>query len=216
MKLIFQPELEGLRGLTSAERETVQEILADLGGAADRIRRAGEKWVGLNKRTREKVLEAAPPTWGAFLNRLTLVGERKLHPHLYAAVGNAARWLGKLPLEDQDRYLRGRIPVVTASGRDTRLVDVEELSELQREQVFKKSEDGTVVIRDVPQQKAFLEERKRRLEREQERLLGDLTSIKRPGRWRIEKGRLYPAKERVEEGYTKGDVKRMLKDLAVE
>lgn len=216
---IITPDLDGLRGLNAEDRATVHEILADLGAAADRIRRAGDKWVALSGKTRERVIEAAPPTWRVFLHRLDLVGRQKLHPQLYASVGKAATWLGKLPLAEQDRYLRERIPVVIVqpSGRqDVRLIDIEEMGEAHREQVFKREDDGTVVLRDVPQQKAWLEQRRERQERAEERHLGDLTVIRRPGRWRVEKGKLYPDKGRVESGFTLRDVKMMAKDLAIE
>lgn len=220
MKLTtITPDLDGLRGLSANDRATVHEILADLGGAADRIRRAGEKWVALSAKVRERVLEAAPPTWRVFLQRLELVGAQKLHPQLYSSLGKAATWLGKLPLAEQDRYLRERIPVVIVqpSGRqDVRLFDIEEMGEAHREQVFRREDDGAVLIRDVPQQKAWLELKRERQERAEERHLGDFTVIRRPGRWRVEKGKLYPDKGRIETGYTIRDIKMMAKDLAVE
>lgn len=213
------PVPEELKGLTASQRAVVNEIMADLAGSANYIRRAAEKWIELSEKVRDTVIEAAAPTWRPFLNRLTLVGEGHLHPLLYSSVGIASRWLGKLPLADQDRYLRERIPVVVqgASGRrDTRMIDIEDMSEAHREQVFKKTDDGTVLIRDKEMQIAFLDERQRRQERDEEQRLGDFTVIKRPGRWRVEKGKLYPDKGRVEAGFTLRDIKMMAKDLAIE
>lgn len=213
------PELESLKGLSHAERETVAQIMSDLGGAAHCIQKAADRWIALAAKTREKVLDAAAPTWRPFLARLTEVGEGRLHPLLYSKIGFAARWLGRLPLTEQDKYLRGRIPVVHMDGRgrfDTRLVDVEEMSEEQRKQVFKANDDETVIVRDAAQQQAYLIDKKRRADRAEELKLGDLNVIKRPGRWRVEKGKLFPDRARVETGFTKRDISLMLRDLSVE
>lgn len=211
---VIAPELE-LKGLSQDERATVSEIFADLGGAAERIKRAGTKWVALPDRTRAKVLEGVPPTWQTFLKRLQRVGEGTLHPMLYASVGKAATYLGKLPLPEQDRYLRELIPVairVGASRWDSRAVDVEAMSEDQRRQVFKEV-DGTVFVRTLEEQQAYIADQERRKQRAEEAQSGDLKVVNRPGRWRVEKGRIYVDKIKLTEGITKADLKLMAKDM---
>ncbi len=214
---LIQPELDAIRGVSGDDRDTVREILTDLSGAANNVRKAAEKWATLTPGTRKKVIEGLPPTWRGFMDRLTLVAEDRLHPQLYAAAGRAATLLGKLPLADQDRYLRERIPVaILKRGKpDVLLMDVEEMNEEQRKQVFKESKDNghAVLVRDVAQQTAYLDDLARRREREQQ-VEHDATVIDRPGRWRVQKGKAIINADRAKIGLTLKDARLLLKDLS--
>lgn len=215
-KLIV-PELDDLRGLKPAERELVAQIINDLTGAARAIQRAGERWASLSPETRKRVFEELPPTWKTWFNRLTLVGEHKLHPQLYNHGGRAGRLLGRLPYEDQERFLSSRIPVLIVKNRrqDVKHLDVEELTEEQSKLVFKREGD-TVIVRTVEMQKAYLEDQERRQRLAEERSAGNLTKISRPGRWKVLGDKLYPDEARVEGGYSVKDIKLMLRDLSIE
>lgn len=208
-------EVDTLRGISPDDKRILSEILTDLTGAADRIRRAGSKWVSLSEKTRDKVLENIPSTWKVFFQRLQRVGEGSLHPHLYSATGYAASCLGRLPIEEQDKYIRELIPVSVMSGRtpDVLRIDVEDMSAAQRSQVFKQA-GKSVSIRSIPEQRAWLAEQKRKQDKEDDAELG-LTDITRAGRWRVHKGRVFIDPDKVESGLTKKDVALMLRDLSI-
>jgi hypothetical protein len=204
-----------IEGITRSEREAFSQILTDLQGAAESIARAGGRWVGLSKPTRTRILKEVPSTWRTFLNRLSLVGEGHLHPQLYSASSIAARYLGRLPMPEQTRFLRELIPtvVVRENGRrDVRNLDVEDMSDGTRRQVFAKVGD-TVVVRGIPEQNAYLDLLERRRTRQEEQELGNVDIINRPGRWKIEQGKVYVTKEKAAGGLTLRDVKQILKDL---
>jgi hypothetical protein len=208
-------EVDTFRGISLDDKKTLSEILTDLSGAADRIRRAGTKWVGLSEKTRDKVLENIPATWKGFFYRLQLVGEGRLHPHLYSATGAPARYLGRLPIDDQDKYIRELIPVAVLRGRtpDILRIDVEEMSKNQQQQVFKVS--GEVVqIRSIPEQRAWMAEQERKAAKQEDSELG-LTDINRAGRWRVSKGRVYIDPDKVASGLTRKDVALILRDLSI-
>lgn len=215
MKLALSLVPEEVRGLSQDDRAILAEILNDLAKAVEGIRRAALKWVALSGAARRRILAETPPTWRFYLQKLQRVGEGTLHPQLYHAAGLAARYLGRLPLPEQERYLRERIPVVTLDGRgrtDERLMDVEEMDDGERQQVFKTAGD-TVVVRTPEEQRAWLEERARRKAEAEARHIGDVDVVRRPGRWRVERGHIYVEPEKAKSGLTLRDVRTMLKDL---
>jgi hypothetical protein len=212
MKIIV-PDFE-LKGLSAEDRAVLSQIFAGLSGAANSILEAGQLWIGLRESVREKVLNNVPPTWRKFLARLERVGQGTLHPMLYSAASNASTWLAKMPIDDQDRFLRERIPVAIKRGGkwDIKNLDVEEMSEEQRKQVFKTVE-SVVIVRSIEEQQAYAAEQEKRKERQEAAELGNLTVINRPGRWKVEKGRVWPDKIKLTDGLTKRDLTQMLKDL---
>jgi hypothetical protein len=203
-----------IRGVSAEDRQTVLEILADLTNVAERIKRASVKWIALPDRTRARVLEAVSPTAKTFLDRLTKVGEGTLHPMLYNSVGKASHYLGKLPLPEQDLYLRERIPVAVLNGgkADMLNVDIEDMTPNQRKQVFKVHGD-VVTVRSIAEQRAWLADQEQRRQRIEDEELNALTVINRPGRWKIEKGKVWLDTDKLETGLTKRDIAQMLRDL---
>ncbi len=202
-----------IEGITKAERELLADILNDARLSAERLAKAAAKWVSLSVESREKVAAQSNPSLREFWARLTKVGEGLLHPQLVMIGGRAATCLGKLPLEDQERYLRERLPVVVRRGRgfDTRLVDVAEMTEDQRRQVFKVADSGAVTVRDDEAQKAYFANRAAQMLVEQERQDG-MKKVERVG-WRVEGGKVWLKEEKVESGITRRDLLTMLRDL---
>lgn len=200
-------------GITRAEREVLADILNDARLSAERLAKAAAKWVGMAEGTREKIVAQSNPSLRDFWGRLTRVGDGLLHPQLVLLGGKAASALGKLPLEDQERYLRERLPVVIRRGRgfDVRLVDVAEMNDEQRRQVFKVSDSGAVAVRDEDAQKAYFANRAAQLLVERERLDG-MKKVERVG-WRVEGGRVWVKEDKVESGLTRRDLLTMLRDL---
>lgn len=204
--------MPGLR-LSGSEGQIVEEILTDIKGAQDRLLRAAKKWVNLSERTRGRVIEATPASYREFWSRLDRVGRGELHPQLANVGGLPARYLGRLPVDEQERYLRDLIPVaVTVRNKpDVLLVDVAVMSSRQRAQVFKVA-GQTVHVRSVAEQRAWLaDQEQRRLAREE--MESGLARVERPGRWTVEKGKVWIAPEKVESGLTKRDMLTMLRDL---
>lgn len=202
-----------IEGITRAEREVLADILNDARLSAERLAKAAGKWVGLAAETREKIVAQSNPSLRDFWARLTRVGEGLLHPQLVMVGGKAAACLGKLPLEDQERYLRERVPVVIRRGRgfDVRLVDVAEMSDEQRRQVFKVSDSGAVAVRDEEAQKAYFANRAAQLLVEREKA-DAMKKVERVG-WRVEGGKVWVKPDKVESGLTRRDVVTMLRDL---
>jgi hypothetical protein len=200
-------------GLTAEQRTALDEILRDVQTSVDRLARAAKRWVELPPRAREKIIEQTNPSFCEFWKRLESVGSGVLHPQLATVGGTAARLLGRLPLEEQDRYLRELLPVVVTKGRgwDVRLVDVAELTEDQRKQVFKLASDGGVTVREVEAQKVWVADRiaKRLVEASGGE---ELTRVERSG-WRVERGRVWVKPSLVEGGITRKQLERMLADL---
>lgn len=206
-------EMPEITGLTVEQRDILAEILRDMQASVDRLAKAARKWVELPEKARARIVEQTNPSFREFWTRLEKVGNGVLHPQLATVGGTAARLLGKLPLDDQDRYLREMLPVVIHKGRgwDVRLVDVGALSEDQRKQVFKLSSDGAVTVREVEAQKVWLADRAAK--RVLENAAGAaLTRVDRAG-WMVEKGRLWVKPSLVENGITRKQLEKMLADL---
>jgi hypothetical protein len=202
-----------IEGISKAEREMLADILNDARLSAERLAKAASKWVSLSVESREKIAAQSNPSLRDFWARLTKVGEGLLHPQLVMIGGKAAACLGKLPLDDQERYLRERLPVVVRRGRgfDVRLVDVAEMTEDQRRQVFKVADSGAVTVRDEEAQKAYFANRAAQLLVERERLDG-MKKVERVG-WRVEGGKVWVKEDKVESGITRRDLLTMLRDL---
>lgn len=202
-----------VEGLSKHEREVLTDILNDARLSAERLAKAAAKWVDLSEASREKIVEQSTPSLREFWARLTRVGEGLLHPQLVMIGGRAATALGKLPLEDQERYLRERVPVLVRRGRgfDMRLVDVAEMTEDQRRQVFKVSDGGEVTVRDEEAQKNYFANRAAQLLVERERAEA-LKKVERVG-WRVELGKVWVKPDKVESGLTRRDLLTMLRDL---
>lgn len=202
-----------IEGITRAEREVLADILNDARLSAERLAKAAGKWVGLAEETREKIVAQSNPSLRDFWARLTRVGVGLLHPQLVMIGGKAAACLGKLPLDDQERYLRERVPVVIRRGRgfDVRLVDVAEMTDEQRRQVFKVSDSGAVAVRDEEAQKAYFANRAAQLLVEREKA-DAMKKVERVG-WRVEGGKVWVKPDKVESGLTRRDVVTMLRDL---
>lgn len=206
-------EMPEITGLTADQKETLAEIFREVQASVDRLARAARKWVDLPEKARARIVEQTNPAFREFWTRLEKVGLGTLHPQLATVGGTAARLLGKLPLDDQDRYLREMLPVVIHRGRgwDVRLVDVGALSEDQRKQVFKVAADGSVIVRDEEMQKAWLSEKAAK--KVLEHAAGELmTKVERAG-WRVEKGKLWVKPQLVENGISRRQLEKMLADL---
>lgn len=200
-------------GISRADREVLEDILNDARISVERLGKAAAKWVGLTEATRAKIIEQSNPSLREFWARLTRVGDGLLHPQLVMIGGRAAATLGKLPLEDQERYLRERVPVLVRRGRgfDMRLVDVAEMTEEQRRQVFKVSDSGVVTVRDEEAQKNYFANRAAQIMVERERAEA-LKKVERVG-WRVEFGKVWVKPDKVESGLTRRDLLTMLRDL---
>ena len=199
-------------GLSRPEQEVLVEIMADIKKSLDGIRRAAAKWVELPERARAKIVEQTRPSLRDFWAKLERVGSGMLHPQLATVSGLAARYLGKLGIEEQERFLRDGIPVVEVKrGRyDTRLMDVVMMSEEQRKQVFRVAGQGCAV-RTVEEQQVWLADQaaKRLLKSE---ATDRLKKVDRVG-WSVAGGRVFVKAARVESGLTLRDLETMLKDL---
>jgi hypothetical protein len=200
-------------GLSRPEQEALGEIMADIKRSLDGIRKAAARWVELPEKARAKIVEQTRPSLRDFWAKLERVGSGMLHPQLATVSGLAARYLGKLSIEEQERFLRDGIPVVEVKrGRnyDTRLVDVVLMSEEQRKQVFRVSGQGCAVRTEEEQQVWLADQAAKRLLRQE--AAGRLKKVDRVG-WSVAGGRVFVKPARVEAGLTLRDLETMLKDL---
>lgn len=198
----------------TVERKAVEVILTDLNRAHNAIAKAARKWLTLSEDTRDQVIEATPQGMRDIWLKLDRVGSGTLHPRLVTSSGLASRYLSKLPIEEQERYLSELIEVAIRRGgrADILRVDVENMSSLQRQQVFAVT-GNTVKVRSIAEQKAWLADREQK-EREKD-AHAETTRIDRPGRWTVEKGRVFISPEKIEVGLTKRDVAAILRDLGL-
>jgi hypothetical protein len=198
-------------GLSKAEHELLNSIMADIKRGLDATMRAARTWLALSEKARARIVEQTRPSLRDFWTKLERVGAGELHPQLATVSGVAARYLGKVSLAEQELYLRDGIPVVLATrSRDVRLVDVVMMSEEQRKQVFKVAGAGWAV-RTVEEQKHWLaDQAARRLLRQEAK--STLKKVDRVG-WSVERGRVFVKAGRVKEGLTKRDLETMLRDL---
>ena len=200
-------------GLTTDQQAVLREILRDIQVSVDKMAKAAQRWVELPEKARKRIVEQTNPSLRQFWQRLEKVGMGQLHPLLLTVAGSAATLLGKMPLDDQDKYLRELIPVAVKKGRawDERLVDVAEMSEEQKKQVFKVSSDGTVTVRSKEAQIQWIAAADAK--RLQEDLAADaLRKVERTG-WKVEKGRVWLKPAALEAGLTRKQVEQMLRDL---
>ena len=203
-----------LRGVSRADTEVVAEILRDLKSASDRVVKAARKWVELPEETRTAVVEGSPRTLRDVWARLDRIGTGAMHPLLWSMHGHAANLLAKLPMDQQEKFLAEKVPVavVSASGRaDIHRIAIEDMGAETRLQVFA-VRGNQVTVRTVAEQRAWLVEKSRKEALAAERE-SQVTRIERPGRWVVEKGRVFPDAARVESGFTLADVLKMVKDL---
>lgn len=199
-------------GLSRPEQEVLVEIMADIKKSLDGIRRAAAKWVELPERARAKIVEQTRPSLRDFWAKLERVGSGMLHPQLATVSGLAARYLGKLGIEEQERFLRDGIPVVEVKrGKyDARLLDVVMMSEEQRKQVFRAS-GQSVAVRTEEEQRVWLaDQAAKRLLRQE--AADRLKKVDRVG-WSVQGGKVFVKAARVESGLTLRDLETMLKDL---
>lgn len=198
-------------GLSKAEQETLASIMADIKRGLDATLRAARAWAELPPKAREKIVEQTRPHLRDFWTKLDRVGAGELHPQLATVSGLAERYLGKMAIEEQERYLRDGIPVATLRSKsDFRLVDVVSMTKEQRQQVFKTA-GGVVAVRTVEEQRSWLADQaaKRLLAKE---AAERLKKVDRVG-WSVQGGRVFVKPARVEAGLTKRDLEVMLKDL---
>lgn len=197
-------------GLSKTEHDVLVSIMADIKRGLDATLRAARAWVELPEGARKKIVEQTRPSMREFWQKLEQVGVGHLHPQLATVSGLAARYLGKLPLEQQEGYLRDGIPVASLRGKDHRLVDVVTMSEDQRKQVFRRAGEG-IAVRTVDEQRAWLADQAAKRVLEKERLAG-LKTVERVG-WSVRAGRVFVKAARVESGLTRRDLETMLRDL---
>ena len=205
-----------LRGVSQEDLATVSEILREIKGATERVVKAARRWVEMPEEVRERVVRGSPATLRDVWHRLERIGMGQMHPLLWGSYGHNANLLARLPLQDQERYLAEKIPVavVSSNGRpDIQRIALEDLGATLRLQVFK-SAGRTVQVRTVAEQRAWLAEQQRRRELEEERDTG-ITRIDRPGRWKVEKNRVWVDPAKLETGLTLKDLAQMMRDLKV-
>lgn len=208
------PVTFNLTGITKVDREAFEALLLDLKAGMDRIAKAARRWVEFSDEVRAKLREAAPPAFGDMWDRLERIGNGSLSPMLYALHGRGAKLLAKMPVPEQERWLSDRVPVLVMKGGnrpDELRVAVEHLSAEQQLQVFKVDASG-VRIRSIAEQRAWMESQKVKREERAARGTG-ITKIDRPGRWRVEKGRVFVHPDKLAAGLTKSEVSQMLRDL---
>ena len=200
-------------GLTKREQDALFEILNDVRLSVERLRLAAVKWMDLLPASREKIVSGSPGSLKDFWAKLTRVGSGSLHPQLATVGGKAATLLGKLSIEEQEMYLRERMPLVVRKGRvfDLLRVDVAELNEEQRKQVFRENDDGSVVVRSEEEQQVYFSRKKAAL-LVQAAALDGLKKVDRAG-WNVERGRVWVKPEKVEAGLSRKDLLTMLRDL---
>ena len=199
-------------GLSRPEQEVLVEIMADIKRSLDGIRKAAARWVELPEKARAKIVEQTRPSLRDFWAKLERVGAGALHPQLATVSGLAARYLGKLGIEEQERFLRDGIPVVEVKrGKyDARLLDVVMMSEEQRKQVFRAS-GQSVAVRTEEEQRVWLaDQAAKRLLRQE--AADRLKKVDRVG-WSVQGGKVFVKAARVESGLTLRDLETMLKDL---
>ncbi|MFZ2281553.1 MAG: hypothetical protein WAW39_27395 [Prosthecobacter sp.] len=199
-------------GLSKTEHEVLLEIMADIKRSLDGIRKAAARWVELPEKARAKIVEQTRPSLRDFWAKLERVGSGMLHPQLATVSGLAAKYLGKLGIEDQERFLREGLPVVEVKrGKyDTRMLDVVMMSEEQRKQVFRVVGQGCAV-RTVEEQQAWLaDQAAKRLLRQE--AADRLKKVDRVG-WSVQGGKVFVKPARVEAGLTLRDLETMMKDL---
>lgn len=202
-----------LRGVDAVHVEAVTDILREIKGATDRIAKAARKWVALPEEVQAMVREGTPMALRDVWTRLERIGNGELHPLLYQAYGHGVNLLGRLPLEDQEKYLTEKLPVVIDRGgvRDNQRMAVQDLGPMLRLQVFAVS-GRSVKVRTLAEQRAWLIEQGRKAD-ERARKASKTVSIDRPGRWRVEDGRVHVDASLVARGLTLRDLLAMAKDV---
>jgi hypothetical protein len=212
MKLTTTIPLD-LRKIPAADREALNDILADLQASVERIQSAAARWVTLPEDTRARVVAATPPAMRDLWQRLDKVGGGTLHPQLATAAGLAARYLSRLPLEEQEHYLTQLIPVVVERGGRLLVdkMDVQRMSDFHRQQVFDAG-GHTTRVRSAAEQRAWLEARSALQEADATEEEAHL-AVDRPGRWRVEGDRAYIDRRKAEAGITLREALQMVRDL---
>ena len=177
-----------LQGLASAEQGIASELIEALSDVVRGVERAAKLWVQLGEDAQARFIDASPEAVRYLWERLTLIGERRLHPRLYSAEGRAAKAMARLPFKAQEKLLTHLVPVIVES--ELREMDATALTPEQAAQVFDVKRNS-VHVRDVTQQKRFLAA-KRRESAKLAKLSAEklaTSKIDRNGKWKIREGK---------------------------
>lgn len=139
------------------QAQRITEFLQYLREGVEMWVKAGEtllKLVDDDPHVYEQILQKEPNINARLLYKLEEIGRRRLHPMLALGGGSGCSALAKLPMSQQERYLKEPVPVVvhTAQGKtDILQVRVQDMTPEQARQVFDKDR-----VRTEGEQKAIL------------------------------------------------------------
>lgn len=195
------------------DRVIAEQLIREMSGIANKVAKMGRLICSMSDKGQEEFIGAFPASDQALWRRVQKVGRGEMAPALATKQGVAARFLAKLPVEEQARYIRELIPVAITDGRgrqDTILMDVDDMSTAIRRQVFRAH--GTAAeVRDIPAQRAYLAEQDRK-SRVAEEKVERAHRIER-SEWTVEDGKIFPNPILIEKGITRLKLAKMLADL---
>lgn len=199
--------------LPRGDSAALRRMFGHIRAAGEEYAQAARIWAEFGEESRALILERSPSFMRATFARLDRVAAGTLLPQLVAAQNHAVDYLGRLPVAEQERYLAERIPVAVKDGRgwDVAALDVGDLSREQRMQVFE-ARGGAVRVRTPDEQKAWRREFERKRQEREAADAGRRTRIERKN-WTMEDGRVWPDPKFAAKGFTKSDLRAMLRDL---
>lgn len=151
---------------TSVKTESVPE--SEIKAWADAYQSGVDGWVKLGEITArlidtypdfmDKLCAAHKQITPEFLKRLARVGRHEIVPQLLVASSCGSNKLRQLPYELQEKYVSQPVELLvkTEAGWDTLLVEVDNLTKDQTDQVF---DSKTRDVRSTAAQRAFIEDK---------------------------------------------------------
>lgn len=186
-----------------------REGLKCLDNAAADIAKAGRLFADISEPQWDRLVANAPAPLRRTLGHCRAVGKGLLMPQLATASGEYVSRLRAFPIADQEKYLFDPVEVTVRSqgSWDTVMQRVTEMDSATIKQVFAKS-GRKWTLRTADQQKSWMIADDRREARRQPSAV-----INRPGRWKVDDGRVYLAAAKVRTGLSRADVEGIQRDL---
>lgn len=198
-------EVKPVRGLSAGEMavlDAVNELLQEgIAKLTEAVKRAARKFMTLEESSREKLRAQSTKAGRDFVDALEKVAAHEMYPDLALETGWAAQHLKKLPIAEQEKWMKEGIPVFLEvkgnSKGDTIIRAPRDLSRDEISQVFETSRNPECPVRvlGVDEQRTnvaaarLVEERAARREK-------STRMVVRAGRFKIEKSIFTPLKTR--------------------
>lgn len=195
------------KALLAEINELLQAGLVKLG---DAFRRASEKWAQLSDATRTKMLNHEDAPTRNLARKLADIATNRLLAPLAPINGFPGMLVAMLPLPEQKRLAENKLMVELAlPNGDSRWIAANDLTRAESQQVWERTGHGEARTRTLDEQRAWVAEQDQ-LRQQNEPKKTEKATLAQPGKWRIEKNRVFFNPER---GFRIEDLEKLIAQM---